>query len=106
MSVQFWYLVRILMMCSANVDNEALFSEEFVLVQAVSYNEAYGKAEAKGANLSHTYQNDAGDEVRWMFESILEVRRIMSDEIGDGSEIYARTWSTPPPVVPRGGLDK
>jgi hypothetical protein len=32
MSVQFWYLVRILMMCSANVDNEALFSEEFVLV--------------------------------------------------------------------------
>jgi hypothetical protein len=37
-----------------------------------------------------------------MFESILEVRRIMSDEIGDGSEIYARTWSTPPPVVPRG----
>ena len=105
MSSQFWYLVRILMRCSANFDNEALFSEEFVLVRAVSYEEAYGKAEAKSVGLSHSYQNDVKGEVRWIFESILEVKRIMSDDIGDGCEIYARIWSTPPAVVPRGILD-
>ena len=50
------------MRCSANVDNEPLFSEEFVLVRAPSYEEAYRKAEVKGDGLSHSYRNDAGDE--------------------------------------------
>jgi hypothetical protein len=106
MSVQFWYLVRVLMGCSVDIDGEPLFSEEFVLVRAVSYDEAYGKAEAKGQELCHSYQNDAGVEVCWTFRSVLEVRRIMDDDIGDGCEIYARTWSTPPEVVPKGILDE
>lgn len=106
MSVQFWYLVRILMRCSAEVDNEPLFSEEFVLVRATSYDEAYGKAETKGGTLNHSYQNDSGIEVCWTFQSVLEVRRIMDDDIGDGCEIYARTWSTPPEVVPKNILDE
>jgi hypothetical protein len=94
------------MRSSVNVENEPLFSEEFVLVRAVSYEEAYGKAEAKGVSLSHSYQNDAGEEVRWTLESILEVKRTIDDDIGDGCEIYARISSTPPAVVPRGILDK
>jgi hypothetical protein len=95
------------MRSSVNVNNEALFSEEFVLVRAASYEEAYRKAEAKGGGLmSHSYQNDAGEEVRWTFESILEVKRTIDDDIGDGCEIYARILSTPPAVVPRGRLDK
>jgi len=106
MNAQFWYVVRILMRCSVCVDNEPLFSEEFVLMRAASYEEAYRKAEAKGKELSHSYENDAGTEVRWILESILEVRRVTSDVLGDGCEIYARTWSTPPEVVPRGILDK
>jgi hypothetical protein len=106
MSNQFWYVVRILMRSSVSVDNETLYSEEFALVRAVSYEEAYGKAEAKGVGLSHSYQNDAGKEVRWIFESILEVKRTIDDDIGDGCEVYARLSSTPPAVVPRGILDK
>jgi hypothetical protein len=106
MSDQVWYVARILLRCSAVVDDQPLFSEEFVLLKAASYAEAHHKAEVKGGSLGHSYLNGAGDEVRWTFQAVLEVKRTVDHAIGDGSEIYARTWSTPPEVIPQSPLDE
>jgi hypothetical protein len=106
MSDQSWYLARLLMKCSAKVDNEPLFSEEFVLLRGGSYDEVYEKAETKGRKMAHSYLNDEGHEVRWTFQSVLEIRRVIDDELIDGSELFARTCSTPPDVVPKGPLDE
>jgi hypothetical protein len=75
-------------------------------MRAGSYVEAHHKAEVKGESLSHSYLNGAGNEVRWIFQAVLEVKRILDHNIGDGSEIDAGTWSTPPEVVPQGPLDE
>jgi hypothetical protein len=100
-----WYMARILLRCSGDIDDEPLYSEEFVLLQGETYAEAHDKAEAKGRALSHSYLNGAGSEVRWSFEAVLEVKRIMDHEIADGSEVYARTWSIPPEIVAQSPLD-
>jgi Domain of unknown function (DUF4288) len=94
------------MKCSEDVDREHLFSEEFVLLRGSNYEETYRKAEAKGKAMAHSYLNDAEREVRWDFQAVLEIRLVMEDELVDGSEIYARTSSSPPEVVPRGVLDE
>jgi hypothetical protein len=104
MSDQSWYLARLLMKCSANVENEPLFLEEFILLRGGSYDEAYEKAETKGRSMAHSYLNDAGGEVQWAFQSVLEIRRLIDDELVDGSELYSRTCSTPPDVVPKGAI--
>lgn len=106
MSDQSWYLARLLMKCSAKVDNEPLFSEEFVLLRGGCYDEVHEKAETKGRNMAHSNLNDEGHEVRWTFQSVLEIRRLIDDELMDGCELYARICSTPPDVMPKGLLDE
>jgi Domain of unknown function (DUF4288) len=104
MTTLYWYLARILTRCSVEIDQEELFSEEFVLLRAASYEEAHRKALAKGETLRHSYLNGAREEVKWSPESVLEVKRILTDNIEDGCEIYARLLSVAPDVVPRGTL--
>ena len=86
-----WYTVVIAMECLLeNEPEDQLFSEELVIISAASPNEAESKAQAKGISMNHTYLNENQQRVTWVFRSVLEVHKVIHDELKDGTEIYSR----------------
>lgn len=92
------------MKASVGLQQKPLFSEEFVLLRAESYEEAYGKSGAKGVSMEHSYLNDEKEKVCWTLQGVLEVRQLLDEEITDGTEVYSRTVSEPLEIVPRSPL--
>jgi len=52
--------------------------------------EAREKGAALGKAAEHSYSNEAGKEVRWRFQSIVDVQEFCADDICDGVEVYSR----------------
>ncbi len=100
MNTPSWYIARILMQCSVEIEGGQLFSEEFVLLRGGSVEEVRMKAASKGESMNHFYANDAGERVEWSFQTVLEVKETVDEELQDGAELYARLCSEAPEIVP------
>ena len=93
MNAPSWCVARILMQCSVEIEGRHLFSEEFVLLRGSSAEEVRVKAASKGESTNHSYANDVGEQVRWSFQTVLEVKETVDEELQDGTELYARLCS-------------
>ncbi|MCS7185840.1 MAG: DUF4288 domain-containing protein [Armatimonadota bacterium] len=65
----------------------SLFEERFVLVEAVSEENAWSEAERLGKEQEVIYINPYGDEVMWRFVKVNEVIKVDGEH---GSEIFSR----------------
>lgn len=67
-----------------------LFQESFVLLRAPGEAEARTKAEALGRSRETSYENENGQTVTWTFRYVVDVAALLHDDLGDGTDLYAR----------------
>lgn len=86
-----WYSVRLLFesKIDAAVDDQVLCEQSICVVQATSETEAFDKAEKIGHSKSHSYKNEDGENVRWIFRGIQEVQDLCEEVIVDGTEVFS-----------------
>jgi hypothetical protein len=68
---------------------EPLYEETVTLIQASSEEHAAERAREFARARETSYQNEMGETITWSFKHLVDVNDI-SDEIGDGAEIYTR----------------
>ena len=71
-------------------DSRPLFEECFVLFRAVDEAAAAAKADTYARAQRTRYQNERGEWVTWTFKKLIDVSPVLSDELVDGAELYAR----------------
>ncbi|NIU00454.1 MAG: DUF4288 domain-containing protein [Nitrosopumilaceae archaeon] len=71
-------------------DDEPLWEERIVLVEAVSEEEAQKKGENIGKNSEETYEAQKGDIVSWKFIKVQSICSIDEENIKDGTELFSR----------------
>ena len=82
-----WFSVRYFSECV--LDNaEDLYEDSILLIRAENESAARTKGETSARGSNHSYANSTGEDVRWEFREILDVKQLFDDEIHDGSEIY------------------
>jgi hypothetical protein len=85
------YIAVIVMASSSDApDYEPLYEECFVLIEAVSPEEAREKALALAGERGTEYRNEMGETIRWSFHRLIDVNRLLEDSLEDGAELYAR----------------
>ncbi len=84
-----WYLAKIVfrIVCGEG-QHSAQFDEQLRLVNAVSPDEAFQKAQAFGRSAEETFFNNSKQLVQWQFINVSELYHL-SDLI-DGAEMYSR----------------
>jgi hypothetical protein len=71
-----------------------LFEECFMLVRAESDEQARGRAEQHGRARETSFENVAGQTIHWRLKYVVDVSRVLSDALDDGSELYARHFKS------------
>lgn len=66
-----------------------LYEETIIVVQAKTSDDAMAAVRAAAMDRLATFKNEAGDEIVWELETIVEVKEL-SDSPGHGVEIYSR----------------
>src|SRR5262245_46286203 len=66
------------------------FEECFVLLRADSDEQAQARAEEHGRANVMSLKNALGQTVQWKLKHVVDVSRVLSDTLDDGSELYAR----------------
>jgi hypothetical protein len=85
------YVAVVLMGSSADAaDYEPLYEECFLLVHARSADEAAARGERLGREQETSYRNDVGETITWRLLRVVDVSPVLSDELEDGSTLYAR----------------
>lgn len=80
--------------CDASC-HDPLCEESIRLIEAETETVAWAKAAALGQASEHTYENDQGELVQWVFVRVVEVQDLCEDEIKDGVEVFSRLrWSS------------
>src|SRR5713226_9287301 len=86
-----WFAANLLFKSiDASTDRPYLFEERIVLLRSSSEDEARERAEKIGNEEQTEYKNTDGNLVRVIFVKIQDLKSLIDDEIGDGSEIYYR----------------
>jgi|SRR4051794_7222775 len=87
---QKWFAACLLMesLVDSGPPKEKLFEETIVLVRAATDADAAQKAERFGRDAEHEYQNTYGETVRWVFRELLDLKELIDEAIGDGTEVY------------------
>ncbi len=82
-----WFAVRYFSECV--LDNaEDLYEDSILLIHAEDEAEALAKGKVSARESNHSYANSRGEDVRWEFREVLDVKQLFDDEIHDGSEVY------------------
>lgn len=79
--------------CSPDPSIKPMFQECFVLIRAGSDEEARARAEQHGKDQETCYRNVAGQEIRWTLKHVVDVNRVLSGTMEDGTELYARHFT-------------
>lgn len=66
----------------ASAEQENLWEERIVLVQAVSSSEAHAKAAEWGVRQEHGYAAMSGASVQWRFRRVTSVYHVIADKSG------------------------
>src|SRR4051794_19878834 len=87
-----WFGVSLLFKSShvGNPDQNALWEERIVLINAESEAEARHQGELLGKAEEHDYVSAAGDQVRWTFELVERVYAIQAETLEDQTEVFSR----------------
>lgn len=86
-----FYIAVILYESSSSApEYKPLYEECFVLVKAISVEEAYEKALSHAKEQEGSYQNEYKDTITWSLKQVVDVNSVLSDEFDDGIELYAR----------------
>jgi Domain of unknown function (DUF4288) len=84
-----WYLAKLVFAIHQPTQTEATqFDEQLRLIEAKDKLEAMMKGRMLGIKEEHTFSNDHGQDVRWEFVDLVELREI--DHFVDGMEIHSR----------------
>lgn len=71
-------------------NNEKLFEESIIIVQATTTKQAYNIAQDQAKQSEHEYLNTYGQLVKWKFINILHVFELNDSELKGGVEVYSR----------------
>nr|WP_057929833.1 DUF4288 domain-containing protein [Burkholderia ambifaria] len=84
-----------LILKKATVGDEAAdqFCENVVILEAESIEDARVAAQEYGKSQAHSYLNEAGQEINWSMERVVDVQEILDQSIKHGSEVYSRFFS-------------
>lgn len=66
------------------------FEECFLLLRADSDEQARARAEQHSRANEASFENVAGQTVHWKLKHVVDISRILSEALDDGSELYAR----------------
>lgn len=70
--------------------DEDTYEELIVLIQADDETAALTASEAVGKSKEHSYENKYGQTVCWSLVKVAELKQIMAEEIGHGTEVFYR----------------
>ncbi len=87
--MNFYAAVFVYESSSSAAECEPLYEETVAIFLATSEDHAVEKAREHGRSRETTYQNEYGETITWTLKHLIDVSEI-SDEIGDGAEIYTR----------------
>jgi hypothetical protein len=87
-----WYTAK----CLFRVENQGtalpsgiLGEFRYLLVSGDDENTAREKSALLAKKKEQTYTNARGGTTAWIFESIVELKEILSSELSDGTEVYS-----------------
>lgn len=75
---------------SESPDYAPLYEESFVLLTAISEEEAAEKAREYGKQQEISYYNENQELVTWRLKHVVEVKAVEDATFDDGSELYSR----------------
>jgi hypothetical protein len=83
-----FYVARIIFRISNSREGvPAQFDEQFRIIQAANFDEAWTKATAIGYSEVSSFANDSGKVISWEFVNVCDLRPLESIE--DGAELYS-----------------
>ena len=84
------YLAVVVYESSADAQNyEPLYEESFMIIEAVSEEEAREKA-LSHVNEPYSYKNQYGATITWSFKQLVQLLNVWDAEIQDGAELCSR----------------
>lgn len=86
----FYIAVLLYESTSESGDKAPMYEESFVLLQAANEEEARARAVEHGRRQQTQYENAERQTVRQSFKHVVDVSPVLSDELKDGAELYAR----------------
>ena len=85
-----FYIAVILYKSSTNTEEPPLYQECFTLLEASSMKSAWERAENHTRKEECSYTAEGGRTVSWTLERIVDVSSVLSDELEDETDLYAR----------------
>ena len=91
MSEKNWFGVRLRFRCEVGgrKSDAPLFEDSIRVVLATTEFDARVRADALGPREEHSYLNEAGEEVRWIFARVVEVQDLCISTLSDGAEVFS-----------------
>ncbi|WP_433223446.1 DUF4288 domain-containing protein [Microtetraspora malaysiensis] len=68
------------------------FSEDIVLLHALSLDEARAAADSRGREDETSYANEYGETVTWTFVGVADVREALYDSLDEDVSLYSRSF--------------
>ena len=88
---QSFYIAVIIYESSSDIpDYQPLYEECFVLIRAISLEEAKKKALSHAQKQEGSYQNPYEQTITWFIKQIVDVNNVLYDIGEDVTELYAR----------------
>ncbi len=89
-----WFSVRLLSRAEVEdgLSKPHLCEESLRLIEAPDQTSARRVAEELGRADAHSYRNEEGDLVRWVFAEVLEVQELTPEPPHHGAEVYSRLF--------------
>lgn len=87
--MNFYSAILVYESSSSAAGYEPLYEETITVFLATSEDHAAEKARAHGRSRQVTYENEDRETITWSFKHLVDVSEV-SEEVGDGTEIYTR----------------
>lgn len=85
-----WWAADIILVSHVSDSNESLYQENIVLVQAETRDQAEEIAVSEGREMEVSYMNQSNQEVRLLYEGVLDVQELISASLEDRAVVFAR----------------
>jgi hypothetical protein len=96
-----WYVASLILKCEVagepSIPNEWTCLQQIHVLRALDREAAYEKTIELGKSLEHSYLNNQGLDVAWIFVGIENLEELSAKAIRDHTEIWGRIFSTQSP---------
>jgi hypothetical protein len=83
-----WYVAVLVLQCKIDGVPTGRVDRQIHVINAADHEAAYSKALFLGSRAQHSYPASDGGTVFWEFKGLHELDAILSDTLGDGTEIW------------------